>query len=189
MAVDLSQTLDLHRRILTDLSLREAAIAQKETGARKALEATLHNLAAEKQAIRECRELLAQTEMLYRSYGGSNDDCAHRNVRRPSDTPAAVPEQTSSPALAVVVEQPPLSATEVAPNAMSVSLDLEVSSPIEHLRRQIGPDFESDDRGGSWWAGILRNGSRNAEEEISWKKAQPPVEGAARSIWDHNSAN
>lgn len=188
MPVDLSQTFDLHRRIISELNLRESVIKEQETAARRALEDALQNIAAEKHAIKQCRELLSQAEMLYQSFAGEVRVSRQHNVLQPTAPPiaAAAPQQPPDTApTAAGGEPPPPPKEEFAP-AADASIEAQVFSRVQNLRGEISAETE---RVGNWWATMWRRGSRNPEEELSWKEAYPPVEGAERAIWDHHNAN
>ena len=191
MPVDLSQTLDLHRRIIGELNLRESVIKEQEGAARRALEDALQNIAAEKHAIKQCRELLSQAEMLYQSFAGESRFGPRPDIPQPAvaPIPPAVPQPTPDPAATVAAGEPALPAREAAAppeaSATDASIEAQVFSRVQNLRGEISAETE---RVSNWW-GMWRRGSRSADEELSWKEAYPPVEGADRAIWDHHNAN
>ena len=90
MSVDLSQTLDLHQRIRSELDQREAATKEKAAEARRAFDAALRDIAAELDAAKQYRELLAQAEILYRGFLGTNHGDGSTTVVQPTQTPVAV---------------------------------------------------------------------------------------------------
>jgi hypothetical protein len=194
MPVDIGQTLELHRRILSDLDLREDAATEKEAAARKALEEALQDIAADRQAIKQYRELLAQAEKLYQTFVGANRSGDSAALRQPAEAPeaATTAEQASVPAFATEDEeasrQPFKELVPDAPSLTNASVGPEVSPLVEELRSHISINLERDGRSGNWWAGIWKSGPRNSEQEISWSKALPPVEGAERAVWDLHNA-
>ncbi len=193
MPVDLGQTLELHRRILSELDLRDGAITEKEVAARKAFEEAQRNIAAERQAIKQHRELLAQAESLYQSFAGTDQSGNSAALQEPAEAreAATISEKTSVPAIAAKDEEASLQTNkELVPDASSLtnpSAGPEVSPLVEELRSHMSANVEQDGRSGNWWAGMWKSGARNAEQEISWRKALPPIEGAERAVWDHNN--
>jgi hypothetical protein len=97
--VDLSPTFDLHRCILSELELREAATKEQETEARRALDSALHGIAAERREIKQCRDLLTQAATLYQSFVGKDRVTTQTDVPQPTEAPfaGAAPEETSQP--------------------------------------------------------------------------------------------
>jgi hypothetical protein len=195
MSVDLSNVLDLHRRILSDLDLRETATTEKEAAARKAFEEALHNIAAERQAINQYRNVLAEAQHLYQNFAGTSQDGTSGTASGPSEVPVAAgsPQQTLAPDPGALSEEPqhPATEEEPAPQATSLngaSLEREVSPLVENLRSHISANSEQEGRGGNWWSGMWKSGSRDSQQEISWKEALRPVDGAERAVWDHQSA-
>jgi hypothetical protein len=193
MPVDIGHTLELHRRILSDLELREYAAAEKEAVARKAFEEALQNIVAERQAIKQYRELLAQAENLYQSFVGVDQNVSSAIHPQPDEAAEAATTsgQTSVPVVIINDEEASLQTTkELVPDALSLtnaSAGPEVSPLVEELRTHMSTNLEQDGRSSNWWAGMWKGGARNSEQEISWKKALPPIEGAERAVWDHHN--
>ncbi len=126
MPVDLSPTLDLHRRILSELELREAATKDQETEARTALEIALQSIAAERRAIKQCRDLLTQAATLYESFVGKDRVATQSDVPQPTESPVAVaaPEVTPAPAepLPLATEAPASDANVPQPTESPVAV-------------------------------------------------------------------
>jgi hypothetical protein len=112
VSVDLSPTLDLHSRILSELELREAASKEQETEARRALDNALQSIAAERRAIKQCRDLLTQAATLYKSFVGNDRVTTQTDVPQPTEAPAAAAAPALTPAPAVAGDEPSLLATE-----------------------------------------------------------------------------
>ncbi len=133
MSVDLSPTLDLHRRILSELELREAATKEQETEARRALDNALQSIAAERRAIKQCRDLLTQAATLYKSFVGKDRVTTQSDVPQPTEAPvtAAAPELTVAPAVAGN-EPSPLATEAPAPHTnvpLPTELPVAVAAP------------------------------------------------------------
>jgi outer membrane biosynthesis protein TonB len=106
VSVDLSPTLDLHRRILSELELREAATREQETEARRALDSALQNIAAERRAIKQCRDLLTQAATLYKSFVGSDRATTKTDVPQPIEAPVAAADPELAPAQSSAGDEP-----------------------------------------------------------------------------------
>jgi hypothetical protein len=65
-------TLELHKRVLADLDQREAAVVQQVAEARRVLEQTLAQCAAERTSIEQERAVLVQAEKLYSRFLETN---------------------------------------------------------------------------------------------------------------------
>ncbi len=193
MPIDINQTLELHRRILSALDLREDAATEREAAARKAFEEALQNIAAERQAIKQSRELLAQAEGLYQSFGGADQSGNFVALGQPAEArkAATISGQTPAPAFATKDEEASLQTTkELVPDEpplTNASVGPEVSPLVEELRNHMSANLEQDGRSSNWWAGMWKSAARNSEDEISWRKALPPIEGAERAVWDHHN--
>lgn len=134
MPAALNETFELHRHILRDLTLREAAITNKEAEARKAFEQMLQTYAAEKGAIQQHRELLAQAETLYRRFADAHRDDSAAAVPQPSEAPpaAAASDQSFAPASLRMDENPSGLALAALPPP-----DVEIAATLDSLRNQI----------------------------------------------------
>ena len=118
MPVDLNPTLDLHRRILSELEIRETATEEQETEARRALDNALQSIAAERRAIKQCRDLLTQAATLYKSFVGKDRVTTQSDVLQPTEAPVAVAAPELTPAPAVASDEPsPLATQALAPDA------------------------------------------------------------------------
>jgi hypothetical protein len=135
--VDLSPTLDLHRRILSELELREAATREQETEARRALDNALQGIAAERRAIKQCRDLLTQAATLYKSFVGKDRVTTQSDVPQPTDAPVTAAASALAAASAVEGDEPSPLATETP--APGVNVPQPTESPVAVAAPELTP--------------------------------------------------
>jgi len=135
--VDLNPTLDLHRRILSELEIRETATEEQETEARRALDNALQSIAAERRAIKQCRDLLTQAATLYKSFVGKDRVTTQSDVLQPTEAPVAVAAPELTPAPAVASDEPsPLATQALAPDA---NVPQPTESPVAVAAPELTP--------------------------------------------------
>lgn len=133
MSVDLSPTLDLHRRILSELELREAATREQETEARRALDSALQSIAAERRAIKQCRDLLTQAATLYKSFVGSDRATTKTDVPQPIEAPVAAADTELAPAPSAAGDEPAPLVTDAPAPAVAEPLPWATEAPAPHV--------------------------------------------------------
>lgn len=195
MSEELGQTLYLHQRIRSELDQREVATKGKEAEARRVFDEALEEIAAERRAINQYREVLTQAETLYHAFDGTGRDSASdaAGVLQPSDVQiaSATPDPASAPTLLTEGAEPPSLTDECAP---ALSLDEETAnaeapSVVDELRRAAIVEAKNEGRTGNWWTALWKNtSSGSSEDEASWK-ALPPVKGAAYALWKDSTAS
>jgi len=193
MSEELGRTLYLHQRIRKELDEREVATKGKEAEARRMFDEALEEIAAERRAINQYREVLTQAENMYHAFSGTAKDSDATGVPQPSEAEAvsAIPDPASASALLTENAEPPSLTDEVGP---ALSLDeetanVEAQSVVDQLRRAAIVDAKNEGRSGNWWTAMWKGASsRSSEDEASWK-ALPPVKGAAYALWNDSTAN
>ena len=121
-------TLDLHERLLTDLVRRDAAVAEQEAEARRALEQALAHCAAEHASIDQDRVLLMQVGQLYRRFieanGGKVPEPDAVSPKLTAQASPSKPEQDAGPR----VDRPTL---------VDSSIESQIATTIRGLRSQL----------------------------------------------------
>ena len=164
----LDAVLELHERVLADLAQRGAAIQERENEARRALEQTLAQCAAERASITQEKSVLVQAAELYRRFAGASNLLASTNNPEPvAETPATAAVGKTNPAGPDIVTQPPMEQERIAEVQIATGLGIGAEGAVKvhelcsDLReRIISSEAEEEQKANNnkWtdsWKGLL----------------------------------
>lgn len=119
-----SQIAVMHQHISEKLDLQEAALNEKETQLRKALEQGLQACAAERETVRQRRELLTQAIQLYHDY--ADNDYGDNALEPVQVAPALLAAKSSTD-----------SAGSAPAPAQAAPMEPDASHPLAEMRSEL----------------------------------------------------
>jgi hypothetical protein len=133
--IQLNSMLELHERVLGDLERRDSSVTEQENEARRALEKTLAQCAADRASIVQERTVLLQAQQLYHRFLGSGSGPTTASITQQAPQ---VMEAAQTP---VKVEQ--LELVAAGAEAQSAAPVRPEAGTLELSGFEVGADFES----------------------------------------------